>query len=115
MSVIYCLALVAAVRSQSTTQPSTEPDSNNQTLIILAALAIIWIIFVTFFFSRLLAFIITRLLQWKVFKRSDSVYFSIGSVSISVISGVVAFRDLRYITKDWGLTVFDGYFQIRFV
>lgn len=41
-------------------------------------------------------------------------HLTIGSFSISLFAGKVAFRDFQYVTKSYGITVVDGYMLLRY-
>uniref|UniRef100_A0A158R4Y4 FSA_C domain-containing protein n=1 Tax=Syphacia muris TaxID=451379 RepID=A0A158R4Y4_9BILA len=83
-------------------------------LFVCLFLFIIWNTFTTFYFSRIigpvLAFILTRLYRLK----GSNVYFSLGSFSISLLSGKVMFRNFYYTCCDYSIRCNDGWVQFRY-
>lgn len=103
--------------SMSTLLPSTAPlsDSTAKTsnvesglvFVVLSCLcASLWSIYITFYHSRVMGFILTKLINFKYIK--DGQYFKIGSFSFSILSGKIMFRDVVYVTKDLSFRVIDG-------
>ncbi|XP_065669615.1 bridge-like lipid transfer protein family member 1 isoform X3 [Hydra vulgaris] len=74
-------------------------------VLISCACTGLWLFFLTFYLSRITGFILTKILQKRYLKNG---YLSIGSFSMSLLSGKFMFRDIRYITKDFSIIVIDG-------
>lgn len=86
-------------------------DSNFITLLCSLISAICWLMYITFYNSRVTGYAVTRLVNR--FYVSDGAYFKLGSVTINVLSGKIMFRDVAYITQDWSGRVQDGYLIFR--
>ncbi|KAL7044402.1 hypothetical protein ACKWTF_001906 [Chironomus riparius] len=69
-----------------------------------------WIIYITFYNSRLLGYLLTKAVNKFYFRYA---YFKIGSISINPLAGKVMFRDLVYINYDYSIRVQDGFFIFR--
>ena len=67
----------------------------------------VWVCYVIFYHSRLVGYIITKIVNYLFIKNG---YFKIGSFSFASISGKIMFRDLVYVTEDYTLRVQDGWF-----
>jgi hypothetical protein len=94
--------------------PASEAQSDNSLLIALCIIASVWLLFLSFGASRVSGYLVSKLLQ-RFLSKDRQAYCSIGSVSVSMLSGMVTFRDFRYITQGFGLTAVDGFVQIRCV
>eukprot|EP00794_Sanderia_malayensis_P007184 gene7184-7990_t len=107
-----------AVNNMTTPITSTQRAKNNNPLdfkrypglvfvFVASMCGSIWLFFITFFNSRLLGLIVTKLIN-KFYMDEDS-YFGLGAFSFSLLSGKIMFRDLKYITKDYSIRVVDGF------
>uniref|UniRef100_A0A915E7L1 Bridge-like lipid transfer protein family member 1 N-terminal domain-containing protein n=1 Tax=Ditylenchus dipsaci TaxID=166011 RepID=A0A915E7L1_9BILA len=88
-----------------------EPGINFFLLLAALLLLVIWVVFISFFFSRLLGLLVgigfQRFLKWSGV--SNVSHLSIGSFSISILSGKVMIRNFLLITDDYTLRVNDGW------
>lgn len=84
-------------------------DSNFAWLLFALTIATIWIVYLTYYNSRIIGFLLTKLIN-KFIKEG---YIKIGSFSVSVLSGKVMFRDIAYINSDYSLRVQDGWMKFR--
>ncbi|EDQ90241.1 uncharacterized protein MONBRDRAFT_7332 [Monosiga brevicollis MX1] len=124
MLAILLGALLLGSQSHVTcAQNATEPPNvirgltdDTDTLITLCVFAVIWLTTLTFYSSRLLGWVVTKLLGLNrvtgATKNPPSIH--IGSISFSIISGKIAFKNLRFITRDFGLTIVTGDIRIRY-
>ncbi|XP_071950962.1 bridge-like lipid transfer protein family member 1 [Antedon mediterranea] len=78
-------------------------------LILTLFFTTIWVVYITYYNSRVFAIFITAVLN--KFHRHGNIH--IGSISISVLSGKLMFRDVAYITNDFSVRVQDGYVIFR--
>ncbi|KRT82094.1 hypothetical protein AMK59_4621, partial [Oryctes borbonicus] len=85
-------------------------DSNFAMLLCSLIFAISWVIYITYYNSRLVGYIITKIVN-RLFIRDG--YFKIGSFTLNALSGKVMFRDVAYITNDYSLRIQDGYLIFR--
>lgn len=115
-AVIEWLETSTALRSLgpatwNTTAPLEKLPLDSNFVWLLCALlgAITWVIYVTFYNSRVVGFFLTKILNRFV---SDA-YLNIGSLSLSVLSGKVMFRDVAYVTPDYTARVQDGWLVFR--
>lgn len=75
----------------------------------------IWVSYIVFYHSRVVGYILTKIINYLFIKNG---YFKIGSFSLASISGKIMVRDLVYITEDFSLRVQDGwyvYYIINFI
>lgn len=84
-------------------------DSNFAWLLCALLAATAWVIYVTFYNARVLGFLLTKVLNRLVPKA----YIRIGSVSLSVLSGKLMFRDVAYMTPDYTARAQDGCLVFR--
>ncbi|KAF7285801.1 hypothetical protein GWI33_009982 [Rhynchophorus ferrugineus] len=84
-------------------------DSNFLMLLFSLIFAVLWVIYITYYNSRILGYIITKLVN----KFISEGYFKIGSLSMNALSGKIMFRDFIYITTDYTLRIQDGYLIFR--
>lgn len=87
-----------------------EMDSNFAWLLCSLVSAISWVIYITYYNSRLAGYIITKIVN-RLFI-SDG-YFKIGSFTLNALSGKIMFRDIVYITNDYSVRIQDGYLIFR--
>ncbi|XP_037958120.1 transmembrane protein KIAA1109 homolog isoform X2 [Teleopsis dalmanni] len=72
--------------------------------------SITWVTYITFYNSRLIGMIITKIAnRWFI----KGAYFKIGSVALNPLAGKIMFRDFAYITFDYSARIQDGYFIFR--
>lgn len=79
-------------------------------LIFSLASTIIWIIYITFYNSRLIGLVLTKLIN-RVYFKGD--FFRIGSLTFNPLAGKIMFRDLIYVNCDYSIRVQDGYMIFR--
>ncbi|KAF5284663.1 hypothetical protein FQR65_LT13494 [Abscondita terminalis] len=87
-----------------------EVNSNFLWLLFSLVSAISWVIYITYYNSRVAGYIITRIIN-KLFIGDG--YFKIGSFTINALAGKIMFRDIIYITHDYTLRIQDGYLIFR--
>ncbi|CAH1110220.1 unnamed protein product [Psylliodes chrysocephalus] len=85
-------------------------DSNFALLLCSLVFAVSWVIYITYYNSRVIGYIITKIVN-KLFIGEG--YFKIGSLTLNALSGKIMFRDVVYITHDYTLRVQDGYLIFR--
>ncbi|CAH1991192.1 unnamed protein product [Acanthoscelides obtectus] len=85
-------------------------DSNFAILLSSLVFAVAWVIYITYYNSRVVAYIITQIVN-KLFI-SDG-FFKIGSLTINALSGKIMFRDVVYVNYDYTTRVQDGYLIFR--
>nr|CAB3258643.1 uncharacterized protein KIAA1109 [Phallusia mammillata] len=78
-------------------------------LFLVTAVSGIWLLYLTFFHSRLIGFVLTKVINQ--FYKDD--YFHIGTFSFSLLSGKIMFRDVLYVTVDQSIRLQDGYIIFR--
>ncbi|GLG98167.1 Uncharacterized protein GBIM_04767, partial [Gryllus bimaculatus] len=71
--------------------------------------AMAWVIYITYYNSRVMGYFVTRLLNRFV---TDG-YLRVGSLTCNVLSGKIMFRDIVYITNDYSVRVQDGWLIFR--
>ncbi|XP_041971055.1 transmembrane protein KIAA1109 homolog isoform X2 [Aricia agestis] len=85
-------------------------DRNFALLLVSLISAILWIVYITYYNSRVLGYILTRLINKFYFQDEN---FKIGSFTLNALSGKIMFRDIVYINYDYTLRVQDGYLIFR--
>ncbi|XP_021700280.1 uncharacterized protein KIAA1109 isoform X7 [Aedes aegypti] len=85
-------------------------DKNMVWLLLSLLTSIIWVVYITFYNSRLFGYVITKLAN-RLFVRGA--YFKIGSLNVNPLAGKIMFRDFVYVTYDYTVRVQDGYFIFR--
>jgi len=83
---------------------------------LLAALlcGIIFYTYLTFYHSRVVGIILTKLINRFALKNKHDVYFHLGSFSISLLSGKIIFRDVIYADCNLTFRAQDGVLYFRF-
>ncbi|XP_037884226.1 transmembrane protein KIAA1109 isoform X1 [Glossina fuscipes] len=72
--------------------------------------SITWVTYITFYNSRVIGMLITKIAnRWFI----KGAFFKIGSVSLNPLAGKIMFRDFVYITYDYSVRAQDGYFIFR--
>ncbi|XP_035231560.1 transmembrane protein KIAA1109-like [Stegodyphus dumicola] len=84
-------------------------DSNLAWLLCALSLAMSWVIYITYYNSRVIGYILTKVLN----RFSKHGYIKVGSLSISILSGKVMFRDVAYINEDCTWRAQDGWIIFR--
>ncbi|GBL75453.1 Uncharacterized protein KIAA1109 [Araneus ventricosus] len=84
-------------------------DSNLAWLLCALCMAMSWVIYITYYNSRVIGYILTRVLNHFI----KQGYVKVGSLSISVLSGKIMFRDVAYITEDCTWRAQDGWIIFR--
>ncbi|CAG9772767.1 unnamed protein product [Ceutorhynchus assimilis] len=84
-------------------------DSNFLMLLFSLIFAVLWVVYITYYNSRILGYVITKVAN----KFISEGYFRIGSLSLNALSGKIMFRDFVYITHDYTLRIQDGYLIFR--
>ncbi|XP_020604002.1 uncharacterized protein KIAA1109-like [Orbicella faveolata] len=90
---------ISSTLPSTTVSPSAGNDQGGLVFVVLSCLcASLWVIYITFYHSRVLGYILTRLINFKYIENGQ--YFKIGSFSFSILSGKIMFRDVVYVTQD---------------
>ncbi|GFU08726.1 uncharacterized protein KIAA1109 [Trichonephila clavipes] len=84
-------------------------DSNLAWLLCALCMAMSWVIYITYYNSRVIGYILTRVLNHFI----KQGYVKVGSLSVSVLSGKIMFRDVAYITEDCTWRAQDGWIIFR--
>ncbi|XP_042203884.1 transmembrane protein KIAA1109 homolog isoform X4 [Homarus americanus] len=79
-------------------------------LVLSLLVAISWSIYTILFNSRVQGSILTAILR-RFVKTGD---LTIGSFSLSVLSGKIMFRNVVYVTEDYNLRIVDGILKFRY-
>ncbi|XP_022098164.1 uncharacterized protein KIAA1109-like isoform X2 [Acanthaster planci] len=77
--------------------------------LVATVCACIWLLFITYYHSRWWGFVLTKIAN-RFIKEG---YLHVGSISFSVLSGKLMFRDVAYITADYACRVQDGLLILR--
>ncbi|KAJ2953969.1 hypothetical protein O0L34_g1610 [Tuta absoluta] len=85
-------------------------DRNFFLLVAALCTSVAWVVYMSYYNSRLLGFLLTRLVN-KFYFQDDN--FKIGSITLNALSGKIMFRDIVYITYDYTLRIQDGYLIFR--
>ncbi|KAL4710254.1 hypothetical protein ACJJTC_003534 [Scirpophaga incertulas] len=85
-------------------------DRNFVLLLVSLISAVLWIVYITYYNSRVLGYILTRLINKFYFQDEN---FKIGSFTLNALSGKIMFRDIVYINYDYTLRIQDGYLIFR--
>ncbi|KPJ04765.1 Uncharacterized protein KIAA1109 [Papilio xuthus] len=85
-------------------------DRNFALLLVSLISAILWVVYITYYNSRVLGYILTRLINKFYFQDEN---FKIGSFTLNALSGKIMFRDIVYINYDYTLRIQDGYLIFR--
>ncbi|XP_045512611.1 transmembrane protein KIAA1109 homolog isoform X1 [Pieris brassicae] len=85
-------------------------DRNFALLLVSLISGMLWIVYITYYNSRVLGYILTRLVNRFYFQDEN---FKIGSFTLNALSGKIMFRDIVYINYDYTLRVQDGYLIFR--
>ncbi|XP_050686161.1 transmembrane protein KIAA1109 homolog isoform X6 [Eriocheir sinensis] len=79
-------------------------------LVLSLLVAIVWSVYIILFNSRIQGSILTTILR-RFVKSGD---LTIGSFSLSVLSGKIMFRNVVYVTEDYSLRIVDGILKFRY-
>ncbi|PSN42917.1 hypothetical protein C0J52_12026 [Blattella germanica] len=85
-------------------------DSNFAWLLCSLVSTMAWVIYITYYNSRVIGYFITRLIN-RLFIREG--YMHVGSLTCNVLSGKIMFRDVVYITHNYTVRVQDGWLIFR--
>uniref|UniRef100_A0A182M138 Fragile site-associated protein C-terminal domain-containing protein n=1 Tax=Anopheles culicifacies TaxID=139723 RepID=A0A182M138_9DIPT len=85
-------------------------DKNMVWLLVSLLSSIVWMVYITFYNSRLVGCVITKLAN-RLYVRGA--YFKIGSLNVNPLAGKIMFRDVVYVCFDYTVRVQDGYFIFR--
>lgn len=84
----------------------------NAFIFIVWILAMAWVVYLMFYNSRVLAYLLTKIVNYlSLFKNG---YFKIGSISFSAISCKIMFRDLVLVNEDYSIRIRDGWLVFVF-
>lgn len=86
------------------------PAPNLIELIGALLLTLCWVVYITFYNSRVFGYILTKVINRLYIKGA---YFKLGSFTINPLAGKIMFRDFVYITFDYTIRIQDGYFIFR--
>ncbi|XP_063234537.1 bridge-like lipid transfer protein family member 1 isoform X2 [Bacillus rossius redtenbacheri] len=85
-------------------------DSSFAFLMFSLLSAIVWVVYITYYNSRVVGYFVTRLLN-RLFIRTG--YVQVGSLTCNVLSGKIMFRSIVYITHDFTVRIQDGWLIFR--
>ncbi|CAH2249421.1 jg25008 [Pararge aegeria aegeria] len=85
-------------------------DRNFALLLVSLVSAMLWVVYITYYNSRVLGYILTRLINRFYFQDEN---FKIGSFTLNALSGKIMFCDIVYINYDYTLRIQDGYLIFR--
>ncbi|XP_038111246.1 transmembrane protein KIAA1109 isoform X3 [Culex quinquefasciatus] len=85
-------------------------DKNMVWLLLSLISSIVWVVYITFYNSRVFGYFITKLVNRLFIKGA---YFKIGSLNVNPLAGKIMFRDVVYVNYDYTVRVQDGYFIFR--
>ncbi|XP_011494762.1 PREDICTED: uncharacterized protein KIAA1109 [Ceratosolen solmsi marchali] len=85
-------------------------DSNFIWLLCSLVSVISWVIYITYYNSRVIGYILTKLLN-RFIGRDE--YVKVGSFTLCALSGKMMFRDIAYVTTDYTVRIQDGYLIFR--
>ncbi len=121
--VLPCVLLLALLRGvhggNGTSGPASLPpvtgDRNIDIVALLSLLVgtILWLLFLVFYFSWLLGYLLTLAVRWKLAKQGAHMHFYLRAVALSPLTGKLLFRDLRIVTPGYTLTILAGYLQFK--
>lgn len=97
------------VNRNTTTLENISLDSSFAWLLCALFLAMSWVIYITYYNSRIIGYIITKIVNRFVKKG----YIKLGSLSVSVLSGKIMFRDVAFINEDYTIRAQDGWLIFR--
>ncbi|KAK4878280.1 hypothetical protein RN001_010786 [Aquatica leii] len=100
----------SALNASSVGLKNIEVNSNFLWLLFSLVSAISWVIYITYYNSRVAGYIITRIINRLIIGEG---YFKIGSFTVNALAGKIMFRDIVYITHDYSLRIQDGYLIFR--
>ncbi|OQV26228.1 hypothetical protein BV898_00346 [Hypsibius exemplaris] len=83
-------------------------DSNFAWLLFALSGVFIWMIYGSCFHSRVIGFVVGSVLN-QYLKRKGLGELRIGSLKLGVVSGRLAFKNVRYINEDYSVIIYDGY------
>lgn len=109
-TVSYHLDAEASSWNISNNLENLEMDSNFVWLLCSLISAISWVVYITYYNSRLAGYIITKCLNKFVIKNG---YMKIGSFTLNALAGKIMFRDIIYVTHDYSIRIQDGYLIFR--
>lgn len=100
-------------------------DANFAWLLFLLLMSLVWVTYCIYYNSRVLGYIVTLVLNHLIIpryfdggrkgkgKRCDPICVTIGSLSVSFISGKLMFRDVMFANSDYSMRVQDGFTIFR--
>ncbi|XP_033635636.1 transmembrane protein KIAA1109 homolog [Asterias rubens] len=77
--------------------------------LVATTCAAIWLLFITYYHSRWWGFVLTKIANHFI----KEGHIHIGSISVSLLSGKLMFRDVTYITVDYACRIQDGLLILR--
>eukprot|EP01134_Creolimax_fragrantissima_P001914 CFRG1914T1 len=88
-------------------------DLSLTVFIFVTTIACLWLLYLAFYNSMLLGWIVSTFIN-KLFLVPGDEYIKIGSFTFSPLGGKVMFKDVKYITKDYRVDIYDGYIVIQY-
>ncbi|XP_075226335.1 transmembrane protein KIAA1109 homolog tweek [Lycorma delicatula] len=85
-------------------------DSNFAWLLCSLVSTMAWVIYITYYNSRVAGYFMTKLLN-RLFVSEG--YLRVGSFTLCALSGKIMFRDIVYITYDYTVRIQDGWMIFR--
>ena len=93
--------------------PPIHPSTNFLLFLSSLIFAMFWVTYITFFNSRLVGSIATKIANRYLSQSYPGAYCRVGSFSFSVLAGKIMFRDIVFLTPDWSFRSQDGYIIFR--
>lgn len=84
-------------------------DPSFMTFLFSLLCGFLWVLYITFYSSRIIGLVVTKVANRFI----KGGYVKIGSISVSVLSGKIMFRDAAYVTEDCSLRIQDGWIVFR--
>ena len=84
-------------------------------LFSVAILISLWIFYITLINSHLFGWLLTQFLNHFLlrFVWGTDAYFKVSAISVSILTGRIVIRDLRFVTPDFRVRVCDGVFVFK--
>ncbi|XP_049857041.1 transmembrane protein KIAA1109 homolog isoform X4 [Schistocerca gregaria] len=98
-----------AFLNQTTKLDEIAMDKNFFWLLCSLLSSVVWVVYITYYNSRVIGYFITRLLNRFI---TDG-YMHVGSFTCNALAGKIMFRDIVYITHDYTVRVQDGWLIFR--
>jgi hypothetical protein len=94
-------------------------DLTNQTpnlplYLVSCLIAIVWTIYILFFNSRLVGYLVTLIINLILKRKNSKEWIKITSISISLLSGKLMFKGVHYVCIDYMIYIQDGWLTFAY-